>query len=149
MTMERSSTIMDAIFASPEEESRGRLLKIIQEFLTSEASKHSAKEKGSCYRFPVRLACLHPAENAKGKVNMDELVGNTDGFADSGCVDFLGFRPFLVQNSVLLQCEFGYRAAVSESNIGRCAVPVSTNSSNGNRCAELYNQAGLGSPTAG
>lgn len=73
MTMERSSTIMDAIFASPEEESRGRLLKIMQEFLTSEASKHSAKEK----------------ENAKGKtkpsdVNMDELVGNTDGFADSG-----------------------------------------------------------------
>lgn len=46
MTMERSSTIMDAIFASPEEEGRGRLLKIMQEFLISEASKHSAKEKG-------------------------------------------------------------------------------------------------------
>ncbi|KAG6853819.1 radiation sensitive protein rad9 [Blastosporella zonata] len=71
--MERSSTIMDAIFASPEEESRGRLLKIMQEFLISEAAKHSAKEK----------------ETVKGKgkasdVNMDELVGNTDGFADSG-----------------------------------------------------------------
>jgi cohesin loading factor subunit SCC2 len=47
MTMERSSAIMDTIFASPDEESRGRLLKIIQEFLTSEASKHSVKEKGS------------------------------------------------------------------------------------------------------
>jgi hypothetical protein len=51
MTMERSSAIMDAIFVSPDEESRGRLLKIIQEFLTSEASKHSAKEKGSW--FPI------------------------------------------------------------------------------------------------
>ncbi|KAG6849921.1 hypothetical protein H0H93_003632 [Arthromyces matolae] len=73
MTMERSASIMDAIFASEEEESRARLLKIIQEFLMSEAAKHSAKEK----------------ENAKEKtkpleVNMDELVGNTDGFADSG-----------------------------------------------------------------
>ncbi|KAG6831056.1 hypothetical protein H0H87_006298, partial [Tephrocybe sp. NHM501043] len=73
MTMERSSAIMDSIFASPEEEPRGRLLKIMQDFLVSEAAKHSAKEK----------------ESAKGKakavdVNMDELVGNTDGFADSG-----------------------------------------------------------------
>lgn len=47
MTTERSSTIMDAIFASPEEESRGRLLKIMQDFLISEAAKHSAKEKGN------------------------------------------------------------------------------------------------------
>ncbi|KAG6899687.1 hypothetical protein C0993_007948, partial [Termitomyces sp. T159_Od127] len=64
---------MDAIFASPEEEARARLLKIIQEFLISEAAKHSNKEK----------------EGVKEKtkvtnVNMDELVGNTDGFADSG-----------------------------------------------------------------
>ncbi len=43
MTMESSAMIMDAIFASPEEESRGRLLKIMQEFLLSEAAKHSAK----------------------------------------------------------------------------------------------------------
>ncbi|KZP26313.1 hypothetical protein FIBSPDRAFT_1040859 [Athelia psychrophila] len=73
MTLDQSATIMDAIFASPDEESRGRLLKIMQEFLVSEAAKHSAKEK----------------ESAKGKskaagVNMEELVGNTDGFADSG-----------------------------------------------------------------
>ncbi|KDR82399.1 hypothetical protein GALMADRAFT_220397 [Galerina marginata CBS 339.88] len=73
MTMERSAHIMDDIFASQEEEGKGRLLKIIQDFLVSEASKHSAKEK----------------ESSKGKtkpsdVNMDELVGNTDGFADSG-----------------------------------------------------------------
>ena len=46
MTMERSASIMDAIFTSTEDESRARLLKIIQEFLISEAAKHSAKEKG-------------------------------------------------------------------------------------------------------
>ena len=46
MTMESSAVIMDAIFESPEEEGRGRLLKIMQDFLISEASKHSAKEKG-------------------------------------------------------------------------------------------------------
>ncbi|KAG5351628.1 hypothetical protein C0989_005551 [Termitomyces sp. Mn162] len=46
MTMERSASVMDAIFTSTEEESRARLLKIIQEFLISEAAKHSAKEKG-------------------------------------------------------------------------------------------------------
>lgn len=57
MTMERSSTIMDAIFASSEEESRGRLLKIMQDFLTSEASKHSAKEKGSDNSFSI--CCMH------------------------------------------------------------------------------------------
>lgn len=47
MTMERSAVIMDDIFASPDEEPRGRLLKIIQEFLISEAAKHSAKQKGT------------------------------------------------------------------------------------------------------
>jgi len=47
MTLDRSATIMDAIFASPDEESRGRLLRIMQEFLVSEAVKHSTKEKGT------------------------------------------------------------------------------------------------------
>ena len=46
MTMERSAYIMDQIFASPEEEGKGRLLKIIQDFLFSEAEKHSALAKG-------------------------------------------------------------------------------------------------------
>ncbi|KAF8648994.1 hypothetical protein AX16_006108 [Volvariella volvacea WC 439] len=75
MTEERSATIMDSIFASSEEEGHGRVLKIIQEFLISEAEKHAAKEKDKM--------------KAKGKqvevnVNMEELVGNTEGFADSG-----------------------------------------------------------------
>ncbi|KAJ3560203.1 hypothetical protein NP233_g10992 [Leucocoprinus birnbaumii] len=74
MTKPRSASIMDAIFASPEEDGKGRLLKIMQEFLVSESEKHSAQ--------------LKDTSKAKGSkqtdVNMDELVGNTDGFADSG-----------------------------------------------------------------
>jgi cohesin loading factor subunit SCC2 len=42
MTVERSATIMDAIFSSPDEDGRARLLKIIQDFLVSEAARHSA-----------------------------------------------------------------------------------------------------------
>jgi len=48
MTVDRSAVVMDEIFASSEEEGKGRLLRIIQDFLVSEASKHSAKEKGPC-----------------------------------------------------------------------------------------------------
>jgi cohesin loading factor subunit SCC2 len=77
MTLESSAMIMDATFASQEEEGRARLLKIMQEFLVSEAAKHAQKEKSKTNT------------NTKGKqspteVNMEELVGNTDGFADSG-----------------------------------------------------------------
>jgi hypothetical protein len=46
MTKERSASIMDAIFESPEEDGKGRLLKIMQEFLVSESEKHSAQLKG-------------------------------------------------------------------------------------------------------
>jgi len=46
MTEERSAIVMDEIFGSPEEEGKGRLLKIIQDFLVSEAAKHHSKEKG-------------------------------------------------------------------------------------------------------
>ncbi|KAL6300065.1 hypothetical protein BKA93DRAFT_803226 [Sparassis latifolia] len=73
MTSDGSASIMDAIFASPTEEARGRLLKILQEFLVSEAAKHAAKEKTNT-----------KGKTVPGKVNMEELVGNTDGFADSG-----------------------------------------------------------------
>jgi len=47
MTLESSTAIMDTIFASNEEDQQGRLLKIIQDFLMSEAAKHAAKEKGA------------------------------------------------------------------------------------------------------
>jgi hypothetical protein len=47
MTVDYSAKIMDEIFTSGSEESQARLLKIIQDFLVSEAAKHSAKEKGT------------------------------------------------------------------------------------------------------
>ncbi|KAF8827940.1 hypothetical protein HHX47_DHR4000710 [Lentinula edodes] len=65
---------MDDIFASNDLDGKARLLKIIQEFLVSESIKHSRKEKGSSNLARKQLA----------EVNMDELVGNTEGFADSG-----------------------------------------------------------------
>ena len=46
MTLERSAGIMDAIFNSSDEESRGRLLRIMQDFLVSEAAKHAEQRKG-------------------------------------------------------------------------------------------------------
>ncbi|CAE6459153.1 unnamed protein product [Rhizoctonia solani] len=69
LTREDSAEMMDAIFASPQEEAQARLLKIMQDFLLSEASKHT-----------------HSVNNKakKGAVDMEELIGNTDGFADSG-----------------------------------------------------------------
>ena len=77
MTAEPSAKIMDAIFSSPQEETRGRLLKILQDFLIAEATKHAANEKASAST---------KGKGAAGKVNMEELIGNTDGFADSGYV---------------------------------------------------------------
>ncbi|KAI0770449.1 hypothetical protein C8Q74DRAFT_1202231 [Fomes fomentarius] len=74
MTAPPSSKIMDDIFSSPVEEIRGRLLKILQDFLITEAAKHAANEKAS----------LSAKGKSTGKVNMEELIGNTDGFADSG-----------------------------------------------------------------
>ncbi|OSD02424.1 hypothetical protein PYCCODRAFT_1410918 [Trametes coccinea BRFM310] len=75
MTAEPSTKIMDSIFASPAEEARGRLLKILQDFLVSEAAKHTANEKA---------AAGSKGKSTSSKVNMEELIGNTDGFADSG-----------------------------------------------------------------
>lgn len=46
LTAESSATIMDAIFSSDEEEGRTRLLRIMQDFLVSEADKHATEQKG-------------------------------------------------------------------------------------------------------
>ncbi|TFK52693.1 hypothetical protein OE88DRAFT_1628274 [Heliocybe sulcata] len=73
MTLESSALVMDHIFSAVEEEPRARLLKIIQDFLISEATKHSFKEKENLR-----------TRTGKAVVNMEELIGNTDGFADSG-----------------------------------------------------------------
>ncbi|KAI0317644.1 hypothetical protein OF83DRAFT_1120276 [Amylostereum chailletii] len=74
MTLDTSATIMDDIFSSPEEDGRTRLLKIMQDFLVSEAAKHALKEKNAVGGKAIPVS----------DVNMDELIGNTDGFADSG-----------------------------------------------------------------
>ncbi|KAJ3769502.1 protein rad9 [Lentinula raphanica] len=69
MTLDQSAVIMDDVFSSDDMDAKARMLKIIQDFLVSESFKHSQQEKEK-----KKLA----------DVNMDELVGNTDGFADSG-----------------------------------------------------------------
>ncbi|KIY69312.1 hypothetical protein CYLTODRAFT_436196 [Cylindrobasidium torrendii FP15055 ss-10] len=75
MTYTDSAAIMDEIFASDDFETRGRLLRIFQDFLASEAAKHAAKEKANS---------ANAKKPVEAQINMDELIGNTDGFADSG-----------------------------------------------------------------
>jgi hypothetical protein len=49
MTSDPSTRIMDKIFQSDSDEAKGRMLKILHDFLVSEASKHAEieKEKGA------------------------------------------------------------------------------------------------------
>lgn len=94
LTAEASSRIMDDIFASDDEDARGRLLKILQDFLTTEAEKHAALQKEQGQTLPYSLPDWSDssaeggtkAVSSNGKVDMQELVGNTDGFAESGFV---------------------------------------------------------------
>jgi cohesin loading factor subunit SCC2 len=46
MIAESSAEVMDAIFQSREEDARGRLLKIMQDFLFSQVTKHVEGQKG-------------------------------------------------------------------------------------------------------
>lgn len=46
MTLERSASIMDDIFHSSDLESRGRLLRIMHDFLVSESMKQHEEQKG-------------------------------------------------------------------------------------------------------
>lgn len=105
MTHERSSSIMDSIFASSDQEGHGRVLRIIQDFLASEAEKHNATEKGEHLSISVATFVDKRVDNSKNKdkpteVNMDELVGNTDGFADSGYEGSEYFGISLVDHSI-------------------------------------------------
>lgn len=92
MTDESSAETMDAIFAAPEEEPRSMLLKIVQEFLESEAIKQADREKGSLLAHHIGVFMTgtlesHLRNKAQAtQVNMEEFVGNTHGFAESGCV---------------------------------------------------------------
>ena len=45
MTLEPSTRIMDKIFQFDSDETKGRMVKILHDFLVSEASKHAEMEK--------------------------------------------------------------------------------------------------------
>lgn len=87
---------MDKIFQSDSDETKGRMLKILHDFLVSEASKHAEvekeKEKGAILLGFIRVVLLNTVTGLKvssgvdEKVNLAELVGNTEDFAESGCV---------------------------------------------------------------
>ena len=47
MTEEATSGLMDSIFASSDVDMQGRLLKIIQDFLSTTSAKQTESEKGS------------------------------------------------------------------------------------------------------
>uniref|UniRef100_D8PZC4 Sister chromatid cohesion protein n=1 Tax=Schizophyllum commune (strain H4-8 / FGSC 9210) TaxID=578458 RepID=D8PZC4_SCHCM len=74
MSTQDSAVIMDKVFSGDDEEARARILRIMQEFLQSQEQKHAMQERES------------QKAGGASDVNMDELVGNTDGFADSGYV---------------------------------------------------------------
>jgi cohesin loading factor subunit SCC2 len=89
MVADTSAAVMDAIFQSREEDARGRLLKIMQDFLFSQVAKHVEGQKGvyiiTASDELFRAVVGGKATKGKGKaVNMDELIGTSDGFADSG-----------------------------------------------------------------
>lgn len=63
-----STALMDSVFIAGPIQSQLQLLKILQDFLASQAKASTALTQ-------------RKAENG---VNIDELVGNVDGFADSG-----------------------------------------------------------------
>lgn len=58
MTLEASTRIMDEIFQSDSDETKGRMLKILHDFLVSEASRHAEvekeKEKGAILPIIIR-----------------------------------------------------------------------------------------------
>lgn len=71
MTLEPSTRIMDKVFRSDSDETKGRMLKILHDFLVSEASKHGETEKEK-EKGPIPLVtiqCLakfnHRAESDK------------------------------------------------------------------------------------
>jgi cohesin loading factor subunit SCC2 len=91
MTEDRSAVVMDQIFSSGEADARAQLLRIMHSFLMTEMTKHSAAEKGLAMAAASHCVSTFSLVNgesnvAKKEVNIDELVGNTQNFADSGSV---------------------------------------------------------------
>ncbi|ORY37374.1 sister chromatid cohesion C-terminus-domain-containing protein, partial [Leucosporidium creatinivorum] len=70
-----STTIMDSVFKTGTPQLQLQLLKILQDFLTSQAKASTAS-----------------TQKAEKGVKIDELVGNVDGFADSGVASAVSQR---------------------------------------------------------
>jgi cohesin loading factor subunit SCC2 len=68
MLLPGSTTIMDAVFQSPTPQTQLQLLRILQDFLASQGRGPASSKK----------------VKAETGVKIEELVGNVDGFADSG-----------------------------------------------------------------
>ncbi|TRM61170.1 hypothetical protein BD626DRAFT_502962 [Schizophyllum amplum] len=71
MSTPDSAVVMDRVFEGDDEDARARILRIMQEFLQAQEQKHAMQERES-------------QKMRESDVNMEELVGNADGFADSG-----------------------------------------------------------------
>ncbi|GAA5948648.1 hypothetical protein JCM10213_003568, partial [Rhodosporidiobolus nylandii] len=81
MLNDASTGIIDAIFASPNAAMHQQVLRIVQEFLASQE------------RASIATAVV-PAKKKKAEqgVKMEELVGNVEGFADSGVASAISQR---------------------------------------------------------
>ncbi|GAA6021361.1 hypothetical protein JCM10207_002022 [Rhodosporidiobolus poonsookiae] len=86
-----STTIIDAIFDSPNPQMHVQVLRIMQDFLASQE------------RVAAQASTV-PAKKKKAEqgVRMDELVGNVDGFADSGVASAIAQRylPRIIDSSL-------------------------------------------------
>lgn len=80
MTDAKTMSIMDDVFAGDNVDLHTRLLKIVSDFLTSQSLKSSDEED-------------RPADS---QVDMDQLIGNNESFADSGCA--LPFRRLVLRS---------------------------------------------------
>lgn len=91
-----ATTIMDEVFASTDIDEQARLLGVVQDFLTQQAERNAhVVQKATKPSALVRSTEAAPrltrcagskAKKDKVEVDMHELIGNTDNFADSGCV---------------------------------------------------------------
>lgn len=113
MTEEATSGLMDGIFASNDVDMQGRLLKIIQDFLSTTSAKQTEVEKGSAANIMplkhMRFKFFSAAPMVKPPtvtVNMDEFIGNAQGFAESGCVSFIsgGLYDLCIPQSEFSSC---------------------------------------------
>jgi hypothetical protein len=87
MQEERSIEVMTSIFQSPDENDHARLLRIMQEFLLSELSKHVDKQKGGGRHEPWFRTLNHCPGLRTGlfskTLNMEELIGSADSLMES------------------------------------------------------------------